>query len=232
VVGVGYAALGTWMTIWLGRPLVALNYRQSDREADFRAGLIHVRENAESAALLHREGRLRARLLRQIDGLVENFRRIISVNRNLGFFTTGYNYLIQILPTLIIAPRFIRGEIEFGVITQSAMAFAQLLGAFSLIVNQFGSISSFAAVIARLGALAEAVEATDSNTSTIEVVEDSNRVAFEQLTLQAQPGADRAASFDPRSMRFCFFPSGRICRRGHCVRRCCERAANSTRRNS
>ena len=31
-------------------------------------------------------------------------------------------------------------------ITQSAMAFAQLLGAFSLIINQFGSISSFAAV--------------------------------------------------------------------------------------
>ena len=75
------------------------------------------------------------------------------MNRNLGFFTTGYNYLIQIIPALIVAPLFIRGEVEFGVITQSAMAFAQLLGAFSLIVNQFQSISSFAAVIARLGAL-------------------------------------------------------------------------------
>ena len=72
------------------------------------------------------------------------------MNRNLGFFTTGYNYLIQIIPTLIVAPLFIRGEVEFGVITQSAMAFAQLLGAFSLIINQFQSISSFAAVIARL----------------------------------------------------------------------------------
>ena len=59
----------------------------------------------------------------------------------------------------MVAPQFIRGEVEFGVITQSAMAFAQLLGAFSLIVNQFGSISSFAAVIARLGGFAEAVEA-------------------------------------------------------------------------
>ena len=43
-------------------------------------------------------------------------------------------------------------------ITQSAMAFAQLLGAFSLIVTQFQSISSFAAVIARLDALVGAVE--------------------------------------------------------------------------
>src|SRR5262245_4863743 len=157
-VAVAYAAIGTLAAIYLGRPLVGLNYRQSDQEANFRADLIHVRENAESVALLRREGRLTARLLRRIDGLADNFRRITSVNRNLSFFTTGYNYLIQIIPTLIVAPLFIRGEVEFGVITQSAMAFAQLLGAFSLIINQVQSLSSFAAVIARLSALAEAVE--------------------------------------------------------------------------
>jgi putative ATP-binding cassette transporter len=67
--------------------------------------------------------------------------------------TTGYNYLIQIIPALIVAPHFIRGEVEFGVITQSAIAFSQLLGALSLIVNQFGSISSFAAVVVRLSGL-------------------------------------------------------------------------------
>ena len=183
-VALGYAALGTLMTVLLGRPLVGLDYRQSDREADFRATLIHVRENAESVALLRHEGRLRARLLNRIDELVGNFRRITSVNRNLGFFTTGYNYLIQIIPALIIAPRFIRGEIEFGVITQSAMAFTQLLGAFSLIINQFGSISSFAAVVARLSALAGAVERKDVDRPGIETVEDRDRVAYEWLTLR------------------------------------------------
>ncbi len=183
-VALGYAALGTLMTVLLGRPLVGLNYRQSDREADFRATLIHVRENAESVALLRREGRLRARLLNQIDELVGNFRRITSVNRNLGFFTTGYNYLIQIIPALIVAPRFIRGEVEFGVITQSAMAFTQLLAAFSLIINQFGSISSFAAVVARLNALAGAVEGKSVDRPGIETVEDRDRVAYERLTLR------------------------------------------------
>ena len=52
------------------------------------------------------------------------------------------------------------------------MAFAQLLGAFSLIVNQFQSISSFAAVIARLNALAGAVEERPPSTGPeITVVE-------------------------------------------------------------
>ena len=68
-VALGYAVIGTLATIYLGRPLIGLNYRQSDREARFRSDLIHVRENAESIALLRREGRLTARLLRRIDDL-------------------------------------------------------------------------------------------------------------------------------------------------------------------
>ena len=184
-VAVGYAALGTVATVLLGRPLVGLNYAQSGREADFRAALIHVRENADLVALLRREGRLRERLLNRIDGLVQNFRRITSVNRNLGFFTTGYNYLIQIIPALFIAPQFIRGEVEFGVITQSAMAFTQLLAAFSLIINQFGSISTFGAVIARLGGFAEAIDAIDVDRPKIETLEDRDRVVYEGLTLRA-----------------------------------------------
>jgi putative ATP-binding cassette transporter len=183
-VAISYAVLGTLATIYLGRTLIGLNYRQSDREATFRSDLIHVRENAESVALLGREGRLTARLLRRIEDFAYNFRRIISVNRNLGFFTTGYNYLIQIIPMMFVAPQFIRGEVEFGVVTQSAMAFAQLLGAFSLIVNQFQSISSFAAVIARLSALVGAVEKEPpSSRMAITVVVTDRHIAYKELTL-------------------------------------------------
>ena len=205
-VAVGYAALGTHATVLLGRPLVGLNYAQSGREADFRAALIHVRENAESVALFRREGRLRERLLKRIDGLVQNFRRITSVNRNLGFFTTGYNYLIQIIPALLVAPQFIRGEVEFGVITQSAMAFTQLLGAFSLIVNQFGSISSFGAVIARLGGFAEAIDdngrrsAEDRDASKIETVSHTSGSRFAPLRDDGALLTDLSVSI-PRGMR-------------------------------
>ncbi len=94
-VAVGYAALGSGLTLVFGRPLLWLNYDQSDREASFRAELVHLRENAESVAVL-REGRIRDRLLARIDALVETLKRIVAVNRNLGFFTTGYNYMIQL----------------------------------------------------------------------------------------------------------------------------------------
>src|SRR6185436_13948234 len=160
LVGIVYAAAGSFLTIFLGRPLIRLNYRQSDREADFRTDLIHVRENADAVALSHRESQLELRLSVRLGALVSNFRRIIAVNRNLGFFTTGYNWMIQIIPALIVAPLFIAGQAEFGVITQSAMAFAHLLGAFSLVVTQFQVISSYAAVLARLSTLVEAMQGT------------------------------------------------------------------------
>jgi putative ATP-binding cassette transporter len=178
LVAILYAAGGSLLTIVLGRPLVWLNYHQLDTEANFRGDLIHVRENAEAIALARREGRLNARLLRRLDVLVANMQRIIAVNRNLGFFTTGYNYLIQIIPVLIVAPLFFHGKVEFGVITQSTMAFSMLLGAFSLIITQFQAISSYAAVIARLGSLGEAIEHAQSTAvSAIEVCEHHRRTS-------------------------------------------------------
>ena len=181
-----YAASGSALTVLFGRRLVWLNYNQLDKEADFRANLVHVQANAESIALLRREGRLGARLRRRLDDLTANMRRLIAVNRNLAFFTNGYNYLIQIIPALVVAPLFIRGEVEFGVITQSTMAFSVLLGALSLVVTQFQSISSFAAVIARLGSLADALEGVRLPAAApLDVREDEARVAYEQLTLRS-----------------------------------------------
>ena len=183
-VAIGYACLGTLVTIYLGRPLISLNYRQLDREARFRSNLIHVRANAESIAIARREGRLMARLMESLDDLAANVRRTISVNRRLGFFTTGYNYLIQIIPALVVAPLFIRGKVEFGVVTQSAMAFSQVLGAFSIIVDQFQSISSFGAVIVRVSALSAAIESVPTGAgAAIALVETEGRIAYEHLTL-------------------------------------------------
>jgi putative ATP-binding cassette transporter len=184
-VAVGYAVCGSLLTIFLGKPLIRLNYNQLDMEANFRSDLIHIRENSESIALAHREGRFKARLNKQLDALTANFRRLIRINRNLGFFTTAYNYMIQIIPALLVAPLFISGGVvEFGVITQSTMAFATLLGAFSLIVTQFQSISTFTAVTARLYKLTDAMEkAHNAKTCAIDIGELADRLSYEDVTL-------------------------------------------------
>ncbi len=185
-VAIVYAFCGSVLAVLFGRRLVGLNYHQLDREADFRANLVHVQAHAESIALLRREDRVGARLRQRLEDLIANMRRLIAVNRNLAFFTNGYNYLIQIIPALIVAPMFIRGDVEFGVIPQAAMAFSTLLGALSLVVTQFQSISSFAAVIQRVGSLVDALEDGAARAdATVEVREDGDRVAYEAVTLRS-----------------------------------------------
>jgi putative ATP-binding cassette transporter len=187
VVSVLYAAVGTFITFVFGRPLVRLNYDQLDKEADLRASLIYLRGNAQSVAISRREGHLIQLSLKYLGDLTTNFRRIIAINRNVNFFTTGYNWLIQIIPALIIAPLFIDGKVEFGVITQSAIAFTQLLGAFSIIVNQFQSISSYTAVLARLAGLVEARKSARAEQSAAPIAfsQAQGQVAYSGLTLRS-----------------------------------------------
>jgi len=189
IVAVLYAVIGSLLTILLGRTLIDLNHAQLDKEATFRSGLLHVGERAESVAVLHREQPLLRRLLARLDDLAANFRKIVAVNRNLAFFTTAYNYLVQILPVLLVAPLYMHGEVDFGVVTQSVMAFTTLVAAFSLIITQFQSISSFAAVVQRLINLWYAIELAQTETvSGIDWTESDDRVAYENLTLRS--GAD------------------------------------------
>lgn len=180
------AAALAYATVGLGRPLVRLDNRQLTLEADLRYALIRVRECAETIAVMGIEGTMRAKLRALLADLVKNNQAIIAVSRNLGFVTNGYNYLLQLVPLLIVAPLYMRGQVEFGVVTQSAMAFAQVLGAFSLIVTQFETLSSFAAVSGRLHTITTALDdARKPLASSIEVVDRGDAVAFDHLTLRA-----------------------------------------------
>lgn len=152
-----YSAAGSLGTILLGRRLVPLNNNQLRKEADFRFALVRVREHGE-----HEEDHQESAdsLRDRFNQVVDNFRAIIAVTRNVGFFTREYNYLIQIIPALVVAPLYIHDpdKVPFGTIAQAAMAFSQVVGAFSLIVTKFQEVSTYAAVVNRLSAMWEATE--------------------------------------------------------------------------
>ena len=184
-----YPLLGTSLIVFVGRGLVRLNYLQLKKEANFRFELVHVRENAEAIALVHAEAKEEARLGDRLGALIANYRSIIGVLLNLKLVTGGYNYLTQLIPVLIVAPLYLRGEVEFGVVPQAAMAFSQVFNAFSLIAEEFQDLSTYAAVIGRLGSLQEAVqEAAEPARRAIQVIEADAHVAYQQVTLRAAEG--------------------------------------------
>jgi putative ATP-binding cassette transporter len=206
LVSVLYPLLGTMLVMFIGRHLVWLNNQQLKKEADFRFELVRAREHAESIALVHAEQKEQTRLGDFLSALVTNYRTIIGVLFRLKFFTGGYNFLTQLIPVLIVAPRYLNGEVEFGVVTQAAMAFSQVFNAFSLIVEEFQNLSVYAAVIDRLGTLREAIAVeTEPPPSAVHVVEDASHLAFQHVTLRT-PKGDRVLIRDltleiPRGQR-------------------------------
>lgn len=186
---VAYAVAGTAISILIGRKLVRLHYHQYEKEANFRYNLVRVRDNAESIAFFRGEKREHLDLFNRLSTAVSNMRLIIIRNRNLGFFTNSYNYLALVLPVLVVAPMFMSGKVEFGVVTQAAGAFATVLAAVSLIITQFGGLSTYLASVQRLGSLWDHLDEHDAEEERIAYEaanapnENSRIVKLDKLTI-------------------------------------------------
>ncbi len=171
-----YAFCGTLITIFIGKRLVGLNYNQLRKEADFRYGLIHIRDNAESIAFYQGEKGEKEQIFKRFKAALKNFNFLIGWQRNLDFFTTGYNYLVIILPAMIVAPMYFAGKVEFGEISQASFAFGQVLGAFSIIVQYFDSISAFAAGINRVSTFKDRLFNASGSKTSENGLEDRTRI--------------------------------------------------------
>ena len=167
-----YAAAGTLLTHFIGRPLIPLNFNQQRYEADFRFNLVRVRENSEQIALLDGEKAERGRLLDRFRAVVDNWMRIMSRQKKLTFFTAGYNQASVVFPVIVVSPAYFAGHIQLGALTQTAGAFNSVQSALSFFVDSYVRIAEWRAVIERLAgfehAIANARTLSDS-TSTIAV---------------------------------------------------------------
>ena len=183
---VGYALFGTVVTVLLGRRLIGLNYTQLQREADFRYGLVHLRDNAESIAFYGGESQELESVGRRFSRAIRNYHLLIGWQRNLDFFTTGHTYFVRILPYLVVAPLYLAGETDFGTISQASIAFSQIFSALTLIISQFELLTAFAAGINRIAAFDETLTNFEVGTvkpeTTIGATIDS-RLALEDVTL-------------------------------------------------
>ena len=192
---VGYAVMGTVVAFLIGKRLIGLNYLQYEREANLRYGLVRVRDNSESIAFYRGERRELRDLRARLGGVVGNMLVLIRWNRNLAFFTTGYNSLALILPLVIVAPLFMQGKVEFGKIAQATAAFGTFLAAVSLFITQFERLSAFAAGVTRLGTLWEFLDERDveddleaETAEQIEISEDERTISLEDLTVKTPRG--------------------------------------------
>jgi len=149
-VAVLYAILGTWVTDWLGRPLVRLNFDRQRYEADFRFSLVRFRENTEGVALYRGEADELRGFRARFEDVVRNWWGIMLRQKRMTYFTSGYGLGAWIVPSIVAAPRYFRGELGLGGLMQTSQAFQQVQDALSFFVQSYKEIAAWCAVVERL----------------------------------------------------------------------------------
>jgi putative ATP-binding cassette transporter len=157
-VAVLYAIAGTWVTDWLGRPLVQLNFDRQRYEADFRFSLVRFRENTEGVALYRGEADEFRGFRERFEDVVRNWWGIMLRQKRMTYFTSGYGLGAWIVPSIVAAPRFFRGELGLGGLMQTNQAFQQVQDALSFFVQSYKEIAAWCAVVERLAGFERALD--------------------------------------------------------------------------
>ena len=159
-----YSVIGTGLIVFAGRRLVALNNQQLRLEADFRYGLVHIRDNAESIAFYRGEDVEQREADRRLSRAIFNFDRLIIWDALITVIQKSYDYFSRFLPWLVLAPLYFAKAKDFGVFGQAGIAFSQVFFSVSFIVNNISELAAFSASISRLEAFQGKVESFHAET--------------------------------------------------------------------
>lgn len=189
-VAVLYAALGTTLTHLIGRPLVALNFRQQRVEADFRYALVRLRENVEGIALYGGEREEQTNLAQRFTNVVGNWWAIMRRTKLLNSLIAGYEQVAVVFPIIVAAPRYFAGELPLGGLTQTAGAFGRVQDSLSWFVTAYSALAGWRATVERLTTFRGAIEAAHAATATGLDLRDNGTeaVGLRDVTLELPDG--------------------------------------------
>ena len=154
----GYAAFATAILVLAGRRLVRINFDQLRYEADFRFGLVHIRNNAESIAFYKGEDQESAETRRRLSSVVRNFNLLIIWQVIIDVMRRSTSYAGNFFPYVIMSVPYFAGEIDFGSFTQAIFAFNMVESSLFFVVNQIEELAKFTAGISRLEGFQSKVE--------------------------------------------------------------------------
>ena len=176
-----YASAISILMIGAGRKLVRLNNFQLRFEADFRYGLVRVRDNAESIAFYAGEKQEAKEVTRRLASVVENFNLLIVWEVLLRVLQRSSIYASNFIPYLILATPILAGEMDYGSFAQANVAYNLVEGSLFFIIYNIEALARFSASINRL-------EGFQSNILTLDPEEWSDFVPSiapsERLALQ------------------------------------------------
>ncbi|MBJ7899847.1 MAG: ATP-binding cassette domain-containing protein [Cyanobacteria bacterium RI_101] len=159
LIAIGTALLQTLVAYFIGRILTPLNFQSLEYEADFRYGLVHVRNHSEAIAFYEGEAQERAEVGARFNRLLKVLHAKILPSSALSSIQLALSITTRLICTLLLAPSYFNGQVSLGDFQLSIAAFSAVVGVFNWFSSNFNSLTQYAAVLKRLGSLADYFDA-------------------------------------------------------------------------
>jgi vitamin B12/bleomycin/antimicrobial peptide transport system ATP-binding/permease protein len=155
------------VAIWSMMALVGAPYTQnvrdrSEAEARFRFELTRIRENAESIALISGEAGERRRLDGYYAGVVTTWTQVAWRWSHMSWVSHGNAVVGPVVPMLLMAPKYLSGEISLGVVMQAAAAFGSVQASVGWFTSNYAGLSEWYASASRVSEIDQMMEAASA----------------------------------------------------------------------
>ncbi len=194
IAAIGYAVIASLAAYLTGRPLVARIAAKNEAEAQFRAEMTRLRENAESIALIRGDADERGSVGENYGRVVAAWLRVIRQQGVIALVLNTNGALFPIVPLLLIAPKYLAGDVSLGAVMQVVAAFSAVQAALIWFVDNFVRLAEWFASVTRVDELQEALEGLDVGTimegeTQIELTEsDDGAIHLEGLSIAHSNG--------------------------------------------
>lgn len=182
-----FIIFATLMSVWIGHPLIKLNFTKEKLNGDYRYSLIRVRDNAESIAFYQGEQKERSFLQKKFANIIQNRWAIVLKMLGLDGFNTGVTRTAKLLPLMLQAQRFFTGQIKLGDMHQTVQAFNRLMTALSFFRLFYEEFTLYQARLNRLYGFMTKMDELDQ-TNINQPFTCSNRVALKDFGIKDEQG--------------------------------------------
>ena len=173
---VAYGAFGAFLASdrFAGR-LTAADAACAEAEAGLRCLLLRVRDHAESIAFCRGGAREFRNAIAGLRRVAAATRARVAASRDARLFANAFEFATFAAPSLVIAPRYFRGDVAFGAVTQAGYAFRTVSAALNVVVGRFEELTALAAETERLEALEAAFSRAGENDDGVFVAANEPR---------------------------------------------------------
>ncbi len=180
----------TWLT---ANPLVRSVEHKAGGEAQFRYELTRVRESAEQVALINGEADERASLDASLRDLITRWYAVIRDRSRVGVINASNMVMAPVAPLVLVAPKYVAGDMSLGDVMLVAGAFMQVQTALGWLSDNAINVADWFGSARRvdgLQALLDRMDAITADASGITIGESPDEsLRIENLSISLSNGA-------------------------------------------